>query len=415
VSNLFKVTSEHSGLPAELPDDQSHDGRLAVTQVTCWWFRREFNMVMTMTLTSLLVCSDVPTIQVLRRMLQDLGIKVESCGDLSEAAERIEERRYDALLVDCEGRPAAAELIAQARKSEANKSSVAIAIVGPNDAPREISTQGPNFVLYKPISTERAANSMHAACDLMRYERRIRPRVAVKANTSITYADQENVPAALVDLSDDGIAIRSKSKLPPYSKVYFNFVLPGNTSPVRLSGEVMWQDPSGRVGIRFAQVPKTSRRIVNEWLQAQLSASAGASGAGSQPAKTDDEPALRLSAGLGMLSVTAADRRTLARHSCCLGVEVYWPDRTVATRCTLTDISSGGCYIKSAETFPHGTELQMVVRTLDVKLRIDGTVQSMHPGFGMGVQFILGTEEHKNKVQQLIECVQSESQSSEPR
>lgn len=386
-----------------------------MTQVTCWPFPRKFNMVMTMTLTSLLVCSDVPTIQVLRGMLQDLGIKVESCGDLSSAAERIEERHYDALLVDCEGRPAAAKLIAQARKSEANKSSVAIAIVGPNDATRDISAQGPNFVLYKPISKERAANSMHAACDLMRYERRIRPRVAVQANTSITYADQENVPAALVDLSDDGIAILSKNKLPPYSKVYFHFVLPGNTSPVRLSGEVMWQDSSGRVGIRFAQVPKTSRRLVNEWLQAQFSASTSASDPGSKATKTDDDATLRLSAGLGMLSVTAADRRNIVRHPCCLGVELYWPDRTVATRCTLTDISSGGCYIKSAETFPSGTELQMVVRTQDVKLRIDGTVQSMHPGYGMGVQFVLGTEEHKQKVQQLIECVQLESESSQPQ
>ena len=384
-----------------------------MTQVTCWTSYRKFNMAVTMTLTSLLVCSDVPTIQVLRRMLQDLGIKVESCGDLSLAAERIEERHFDALLVDCEGRPDAAALITQARNSAANKSSVAIAIVGPNDPPRDISAQGSNFVLYKPISSERAANSMRAACDLMRYERRIRPRIPVQASSSITYADKENVPAALVDLSDDGVAILSKNKLPPYSKVYFHFVLPGNTSPVRLSGEVMWQDSSGRVGIRFAQVPKTSRRVLNDWLQAQLSASTTATGSGSQATETGDDPTLRLSAGLGMLSVTAADRRNLARHPCCLGVEVYRSDSSVATRCTLTDISSAGCYIKSGETFPSGTELQMVVRTDDIKLRIDGTVQSMHPGFGMGVQFTLGTEEHKQQVQQLIECVQSESQSSE--
>jgi CheY-like chemotaxis protein len=382
-----------------------------MTQVTCWSFHRKFNMAVTMTLTSLLVCSDVPTIQILRRILEDLGIKVESCGDLSVAAARIEERHFDALLLDCEGRPAAAELIAQARKSETNKSSVAIAIVGPNDTSGDISTQGANFILYKPISRERVANSMHAACDLMRYERRIQPRVPVEATTSITYADKEDVPAALVDLSDDGVAIRSKNKLPPYSKVYFHFVLPGNTSPVRLSGEVMWQDSSGRVGIRFAQVPKTSRRLMNEWLQAQVSASAP--GSESQATKTDDDPTLRLSAGLGMLSVTAADRRNISRHPCCLGVEVYRAESSVASRCTLTDISAGGCYIKTAETFPSGTELQLVVRTEEIKLRIDGTVQSMHPGFGMGVRFTLGAEELKQKVQQLIECVQSASQSPE--
>src|SRR6202041_1582167 len=96
MSNLSKVTSEHSGLPAEVPDDQSHGGGFAITQVTCWPLRCKFNMAVTMTLTSLLVCSDVPTIQVLRRMLEDLGIKVESCGDLSLAAARIAERHFDA-------------------------------------------------------------------------------------------------------------------------------------------------------------------------------------------------------------------------------------------------------------------------------------------------------------------------------
>ena len=413
MSNLSKVTSEHSGLPAEVPDDQSHDGGFAITQVTCWPLRCKFNMAVTMTLTSLLVCSDVPTIQVLRRMLEDLGIKVESCGDLSVAAARIAERHFDALLVDCEGRPGAAELIAQARNSEANKSSVAIAIVGPKDPHHDIPAPGPNFVLYKPISRERAAHSMHAACDLMHYERRIRRRVPVQASTSITYADKEDVAANLVDLSDDGIAIHSKNKLPPFSKVYFQFVLPGNTSPVRLSGEVMWQDSSGRVGLRFAQVPKTSRRLVNDWLQTQLAASATAAESGSQATKTDDDPAQRLSAGLGMLSVTAADRRNISRHTCCLGVEVYRADSSVASRCTLTDISAGGCYIKTGETFPSGTELQLVVRTDDIKVQIAGTVQSMHPGFGMGVQFTLRTDEHHQQVQQLIECVRAQSQSSE--
>jgi c-di-GMP-binding flagellar brake protein YcgR len=116
-----------------------------------------------------------------------------------------------------------------------------------------------------------------------------------------------------------------------------------------------------------------------------------------------------------MLSVTAADRRNIVRHPCCLGVELYRTNSSVATRCTLTDISSGGCYIKSAETFPSGTELQLVVRTNEIKLRFQGTVQSMHPGFGMGVQFVLRTEEHKRQVQQLIECVQAASQSSESR
>jgi CheY-like chemotaxis protein len=361
-----------------------------------------------MALTSLLVCSDAPAIQALSRILQDLGVTVESCGDLRMARARLKDRRFDAVVIDCQGPPAAAELITQARNTPNNKTAIVIAIVGASEEARDIFAKGANFVLHKPISAERVAHSMRAARDLMRNERRIRSRIPLQANTSITYADQEDVPVALLDLSEKGMAFRSNSKLPPYCKVYFQFALPGSDSLVRLSGEVMWQDASGRVGIRFAQVPGTSRRLLNDWLQANLSSSSEIAESGLQVATVDDDAGLRLTAGLGMLSFSAGDRRGLSRYACYLGAEVYRPDTSVATRCSLIDVSPGGCYIKSAETFPGGTPLQIVVRTEDLRLRIHAKVVSMNPGVGMGVKFSLRTEDHRKQVQQLIACVQSE-------
>jgi CheY-like chemotaxis protein len=366
------------------------------------------NMAVNMALTSLLVCSDAQAVQVLSRILQDLGVTVESCGDLRMARARIEDRHFDALLVDCQDEPAAVELIAQARKSPTNQNIVAIAIVSGQNEVRGIFAKGANFMLYKPISRERAAHSMRAACGLMQRERRTRPRIPLQAQTSIAYAGKEDVPAALVDLSEDGIALRSDSKLPPYCKVYFQFAPPGNTSLVRLSGEVMWQDSSGCVGLRFAQVPQNSRRVLNAWLQANLPLPSEVALSASPVSTSEDDSGLRLSAGLGLLSVSAADRRNLSRHACCLGAEIYRAHSNVATRCTLIDISPGGCYIETSETFRSGTALEIVVRTEDLRLRIHGKVLSMHPGFGMGVEFTLRTEEHRKQVQQLIACAQPE-------
>jgi len=365
-------------------------------------------MAENMALTSLLVCSDAPAVQVLSRILQDMGITVEPCGDMRMARARIEDRHFDAVLVDCQDQPAAVELIAQARLTPANKATVAIAIVSGRNEVRELFAKGANFVLYKPISRERAAHSMRAARSLMRSERRIRPRLSVEANANIAYVGKEDVPAALVDLSEEGIAFRSDSKLPPYCKVYFQFALPGNNSLIRLSGEVMWQDSSGRVGIRFAQVPRTSRRVLHDWLQAKFPSPSEAAAPESQVSGVVDDAGLRLSAGLGMLSASAADRRNRSRHACCLGAEVYRANSGVATRCTLNDISPGGCYVETTETFPSGTLLEIVVRTEDARLRIHGKVQSMHPGFGMGVEFSLRTDEHRKQVQQLIGCAKSQ-------
>jgi CheY-like chemotaxis protein len=379
-----------------------------VTHVTCELRAAQPNMAVNMALTSLLVCSDAQAVQVLSRILQDLGIAVESCGDLRMAQARIADRHFDALLVDCQDEPAAVELITQARKNPANQNVVAIAIVSGRNKVRGIFAKGANFMLYKPISRERAAHSMRAACALMQRERRARPRIPLQAQTSIAYADKEDVPSALVDLSEDGIALRSDRKLPPYCKVYFQFALPENTSLVRLSGEVMWQDSSGRVGIRFAQVPQSSRRVLNDWLQANLPLSSEIIPSASAVSASDDDSGLRLSAGLGLLSVSAADRRNLSRHTCCLGAEVYRAHSSVATRCTLIDISPSGCYIETTETFGSGTALEIVVRTENLRLRIHGKVLSMHPGFGMGVEFALRTEEHRKQVQQLLAGAQSE-------
>jgi CheY-like chemotaxis protein len=379
-----------------------------MTQVTCELGTAAPNMAVNMALTSLLVCSDAQAVQVLKTILQDMGFEVECCGDLRMARARLEDGHYDAVLVDCQNEPAAIELMAQARNSPTGKTTGVIAMVSGGNDVRAILAKGANFLLYKPISCERAEHSMRAASGLMRSERRVRPRIPVQADTSVAYADKENVPAALVDLSEDGIAIRSEGNLPPYCKVYFQFSPPGSTSLIRLSGEVMWQDPSGRVGIRFAQVPQTSRRVLNDWLQANPVATTETILPESQAPSTGDDASLQLSAGLGLLSVSAGDRRNRSRSACCLGAEVFRADSRAATRCTLIDISPGGCYIESAETFPVGTVLQIGVRTEDLKLHIYGKVLSTHPGFGMGVAFDLRTDEHRMQVQQLIASAESE-------
>ena len=229
-----------------------------------------------MALTSLLVCPEAHSVQVLSRILHDMDITVEACGDLRMAQARINDRHFDALLVDCQNEAAAVALIAHARKTAANNTTVVIALVsGLNDV-REVFAKGANFVLHKPISRERAGHSMRAARSLMQSERRIRTRIPVQANTSIAYAGKEDVQAALIDLSEEGIAFQSDTKLPPNCKVYFQFALPGNGSVIRLSGEVMWQDSSGRVGIRFARVPQTSRRALNDWLKVNTASPAEA-------------------------------------------------------------------------------------------------------------------------------------------
>ena len=75
---------------------------------------------------------------------------------------------------------------------------------------------------------------------------------------------------ALINLAQDGMSVLFGKKFPPTSKVYFQFRLPDQSASVRLSGQVIWQDWNGRAGVQFVDVPKASRRLLNDFLSVNL-------------------------------------------------------------------------------------------------------------------------------------------------
>ncbi len=352
-----------------------------------------------MALTSLVVCADAPAVRVLSRILSELGIQVEQSRDLSAALTRMQAQAFDAVLVDCEDESAALDLVRRARRQPANQTALVIALVDGSNDVREVFARGANFVLYKPISEERANHSLRAARGLMRRERRRNQRVALHSDASIAYANIEDAPVTLLDLSEEGIAIQSQRPLPPKGKVYFQFALPGRVSDVRLSGEVMWQDSSGRAGIRFAGVPHSSRKALTDWLRMNASRNLEtAAGVPSSPKYGVGDSA----GGLGLLSVSSSDRRNRSRRACRLSADIFRQGSGVPVRSVLSDISTGGCYVETTEPFPSGTALEILVRTNEMKLRLKGIVQASHPGFGMGISFNVQTAEEREQVQRLI-------------
>ena len=354
-----------------------------------------------MALRSLVVCADAKAVQVLGQLLSELSIGAEHCGEAQLAASRVLAQPFDAVLVDCQDQQAALELISAARSTPVNRSSLIIAIVDTRDQVRDVFAKGANFVLYKPITAERAGSSLRAARSLMRREKRGKERVSLHAQASIAYANTEDVAAILLDLSEDGLALQSERKLPPRCKVYFQFTLPGKAPAVRLSGEVVWQDATGRVGIRFADVPQASRRILSQWIKTNLSQQVKV-----EPSlpPVSQQPATRANAGFGLLSASSSNRREKSRYACRLGADIYRAGEKVPHRCTLSDISTGGCYVETPAPFPAGTTVQIVVRTLEMKVQVLGTVLATHPGFGMGVEFSLKSPYEREQVQQLIAC-----------
>lgn len=386
-----------------------------------------------MTLSALLVCVDKTASEVLERVLKELGIRVELCSDFVRAGVRAAQQRFDVIVVDGPSSGEVMSLLRETRLSRLNDSTLAVAVVPSQDAIRELFSLGVNFVLYKPVAHERALSSLRAARAIMRKEKRKNARAAVHTHATVDYANVEQEKATLIDLAQDGMSVMFGKKLPPTSKVYFQFKLPGQTASVRLSGQLVWQDWNGRGGVQFVDVPKTSRRIIDEFLGANLPKDGGRKDLPDVTVEMEEPlqmAGVAVAEGLHASSKTshgahetafeqavasqAADaasddnnRRSETRYSCRIGAEVYRAGTPVPNHCCLTDLSSGGCYLEISLPFPQGSSVELFVRTYELKLRLRGTVQASHPGYGMGVAFELTNKEMQMSVKRLIDFVAS--------
>lgn len=353
-----------------------------------------------MDLRVLVVCPDPDSANLLKTVLAEMGIEAEHTPSISRGLERLHDETYDAVILDYRADQSSEEFLAKLRLSRTpTRNTLLVAILDADFSARPIFGLGANFVLYRPLSLERTRLSLRAARGLMRRERRRGARIPVNSPTSVAYAGAENLRGTIVDLSDGGTSLRSENTLPPVGKVYFQFALPGQQQPVRLSGEVAWQDASGRTGIRFVDVPQTSRRLMHAWLLQNNFRQ-------TQSTQSLPERTVSLAEGAPKSESKKLDlggnRRGERRFACKLGAEVYRLGSNVPNRCALSDVSEGGCYVEMPSPLTGQTDIEIVVRTTEMKLKIRGQVQAVHPGFGMGVRFVFDSAAEREEVLRLL-------------
>ncbi len=344
---------------------------------------------------ALVVSADAEASEVLRPVLQSRSLEVEYCEDWQSAENRLRSSSFAVAIVDCENESAAKQWMAVVRAKDGDKPVLIVAMVDAHNEMHELFAQGANFLLFKPISAERAAESLQAALTLLPSERRNNERLHVAAQASISYATTADFPAPLLNLSQEGAALHSRDAMPGPCRVYFQFTLPGDPTVLRLSGDVVWQDAHGRVGVHFSHVPQTSRRALDNWLDRNRTPH-------EERVETAPPMLSRTGAHVDEAKLDPSERREQPRRSCRLGVNVHTPLGDILQHCTLTDISAGGCYVETTQPLPVGTHIIIELRTLNFRLRVRGRVQSKHPGYGMGIAFKPKTDDEREQVRQLL-------------
>lgn len=308
-------------------------------------------VVTSMSLKSLLLCSDEKIVRVLRRVLGDLEIEVELCLNSDAALRRLTRQRFEAIIADLSD-DGANEVLRSARTAPCNKQAVAVAIVEPIVGLKGVFDIGAHFVLYKPVSSERAKSSFRAARALMKSERRRNARVVVEIPVVMRSSEAGgNMKVTTVDLSEGGMAVTMPNRRRPNGRWQIAFTLPGTSTMLEIPAEFAWEGSKSQAGLRFVQTTSEATRILRDWLKQN-----------SSDAEQDDPP----------------------------------------IRCQLTDLSLGGCYLDISSPFPASSRVTLSMRAGGVEVQVQGVVRVMHPDQGMGVEFTQHTPEHRAALEKFV-------------
>src|SRR5580700_3197544 len=97
---------------------------------------------------------------------------------------------------------------------------------------------------------------------------RVRQKVHTPAYASLNGSSSGQILdlSEIVDISEAGMAIQTSFPLQVQRSVNLCLDLTATRTCIHTTGEVVWSDRSGRVGIRFPQMPDDSLRQLKEWL-----------------------------------------------------------------------------------------------------------------------------------------------------
>ncbi len=311
-----------------------------------------------MTLLALLVSTDDTASEILGRVLPGYGIAVERFSDLGTAIDRCHQQKFDTVIVDFEDPKSAAEVVQESRRLSSGNPTVTVALVADRGGARDILSGGAHFVLYKPLSEQKARAGLRAVAALLNRERRRAHRVPVQAPVELILHDNRPADGILLDLSETGMEVLTAEPQASGALLHFRFQLTDGSITLHAHGQVAWANPNGQTGVHFLDLDDRSKTQLKAWVQA----ASGTNGAGAEEA---------------------------------------------VPHCKLTDLSSGGCYLESDSPFPEHALVDLCLKTEEIAVHTEGLVRVAHPGHGMGVEFPSRTPEQRARVGDLIGLLRS--------
>src|SRR5205823_3054523 len=172
-----------------------------------------------MTFSSLMLCDDVAAIKILCKALDETRMQREICAEQPQAFDLLHKRKFEAVIIDCDGIEDGADFMRCVRKAPLNKFAILFAMINGKTSVAQAFQDGANFVLDKPLNTELTMRSMRAALGFMIREQRRFYRHPVNVLVHIAGEQGREVSLTTRNVSEGGLGIEGVKALTPHESV----------------------------------------------------------------------------------------------------------------------------------------------------------------------------------------------------
>jgi CheY-like chemotaxis protein len=218
----------------------------------------------------LLLSHDQADVRLLVEAVQQLALSVEACLDISEALDKVNHQKYEAVFVDTMLGNQATYFLERLRASASNRTAVAFAITSNSAETGSALRAGARFALQRPLSPDSIGHTLQAAYGLIVRERRRYFRYPVSVSAVARKKGELEVFGSTINVSERGIAFGGSRPLTVGAEVTMEFTLTDPRLKVIAQSIVRWHNAKNQSGLSFVFLPSDISSELQGWLARKL-------------------------------------------------------------------------------------------------------------------------------------------------
>jgi len=220
--------------------------------------------------TALVISEDTAAIEQLIGPLQQFAISLRVCPDLDEAAELIDNRKFEAVIIDLVLGYRAMRLLQHVHDSPSNRTAVTFAITSSREEAGLALQRGAHFLLERPLSPESLSHTVRAAYGSILRERRRYFRYPITVPVLLRRSGNPQLPGQMMNVSERGLALKTPVQLTAGSDASVQFILPDLQVPITAEAKVCWSNGQGHAGLQFMALSAEASNKLSVWLAKRL-------------------------------------------------------------------------------------------------------------------------------------------------